>query len=59
MTLAIAAMVAPLVLRWRVLAPLLVTLLAATALVMLLALDGRLSTLEGGVLAAAFWLLER
>lgn len=64
MTLAIAAMVAPLVLRWRVLAPLLVTLLAATALVMLLALDGRLSTLEGGVLAAAFlivlaWALRR
>lgn len=54
LTLAVAAMVAPLLLRWRVLAPLLLMLVAATVLVMLLALDGRLSALEGGLLAAAF-----
>lgn len=54
LTLAVAAMVAPLLLRWRVLAPLLLMLLAATIVVILLALDGRLSALEGGLLAAAF-----
>lgn len=54
LTLAAAAMVAPLLLRWRVLAPLLLMLVAATVAVILLALDGRLSALEGGLLAAAF-----
>lgn len=54
MTLAIAAIVAPLLLRWRVLAPLLLMLVVATLAVILLSLDGRLSTLEGGLLAVAF-----
>ena len=54
LTLAVAAMVAPLLVRWRALATLLAVLLAATVAVMLLALDGRLSVLEGGVLLVAF-----
>lgn len=54
MTLAIAAIVAPLLLRWRVLAPLLLMLVVATLAVILLSLDGRLSALEGGLLALAF-----
>lgn len=54
LTLAVAAMVSPLLLRWRVLAPLLLMLAAATVAVMLLALDERLSALEGGLLAAGF-----
>lgn len=54
LTLAVAALAAPLVLRWRVLAPMLLMLLLATVAVILLALDGRLSALEGGVLVAAF-----
>lgn len=57
MTLALAALVVPLMLRWRVLAPLLLMLVVATLVVILLALDGRLSTLEGGLLAAAFVLV--
>ena len=54
LTLALAALAVPLMLRWRVLAPLLVMLVVATVVVILLALDGRLSMLEGGLLAAAF-----
>lgn len=54
LTLALAAIVAPLVLRWRVLSPLLVMLLLATLAVMLLSLDGRLSMPEGGLLVAGF-----
>lgn len=54
LTLAVAAMAVPLVLRWRVLAPQLVMLVVATLAVILLALDGRLSVLEGGLLVAAF-----
>lgn len=54
LTLALAAIVAPLVLRWRVLSPQLVMLLLATLAVMLLSLDGRLSMPEGGLLMAGF-----
>ena len=54
LTLALAAIVAPLVLRWRVLSPLLVMLLLATVAAWLLSFDGRLSTPEGGLLVAGF-----
>jgi cation:H+ antiporter len=54
LTLALAAVVAPLVLRWRVLSPLLLMLVVATVAVILLSLDGRLSALEGGLLATGF-----
>ena len=57
MTLAIAALAVPLMLRWRVLAPLLVMLVVATIGVILLALDGRLSVVEGGLLVVAFVVL--
>lgn len=54
MTLAIAAIAVPLVLRWRVLGVLLAMLAAATIGVIVLALDGRLSTVDGMVLLLAF-----
>lgn len=54
LTLALAAIAAPLVVRWRSLAHLLVVLLAATALVIVMSLDGRLSVLDGVILLAAF-----
>ncbi|AXK70852.1 sodium:calcium antiporter [Lysobacter sp. TY2-98] len=54
LTLAVAAMVAPLLVRWRALAHLLVVVLAATALVLLMSLDGRLSMLDGAILLVAF-----
>lgn len=54
LTLAIAALAVPLLLRWRVLAPMLLMLAAATVAVLLLGLDGRLSTVEGALLLLAF-----
>lgn len=54
LTLALAAIAAPLVVRWRALAHLLLVLLAATALAWVMALDGRLSVLDGAILALAF-----
>ncbi|GAB1594653.1 sodium:calcium antiporter [Lysobacter claricitrinus] len=54
LTLAVAAMVTPVLVRWRALAHLLVVLLAATALVLLMSLDGRLSMLDGVILVVAF-----
>lgn len=54
LTLAFAALAAPLVVRWRALAHLLVVLLAATALVWVMSLDGRLSLLDGAILVIAF-----
>lgn len=54
LTLGVAALVAPLALRWRLLSPLLVSLLAATALAIVLSLDGRLSRIDGVVLLAGF-----
>lgn len=57
LTLAVAAMVAPLLVRWRALATLLGVLLVATLAVILLSLDGRLSALEGGLLVVAFFVV--
>lgn len=54
LTLGAAALAAPLVLRWRALAPLLAVLLLATLAVGALSLDGGLSRLEGWLLLAAF-----
>src|SRR6476661_8293266 len=54
MTLAFAAMAAPLAVRWRSLAHLLVVLLGATALVWVMSLDGRLSMFDGAILVVAF-----
>lgn len=54
LTLALAAIAAPLLVRWRALSALLAVLLAVTAAALLLALDGRLSALEGMLLVAAF-----
>lgn len=54
LTLAVAALAAPLVVRWRALSPLLGALLVATVAVELFGLDSRLSVLEGGVLVLAF-----
>lgn len=54
LTLAVAAMVAPLLVRWRALATLLAVLLGATLVVILFSLDGRISALEGGLLVIAF-----
>lgn len=54
LTLGLAALAAPLVMRWRVLSPLLVVLLLATLAVVLLSLDGGLSRLEGLALLLLF-----
>ena len=54
LTLAIAAIAAPLVVRWRALSSLLLVLLAATLLVILMSLDGRLSVLDGALLVIGF-----
>jgi cation:H+ antiporter len=55
MTLALAAIVAPVLVRWRALSGLLVALLVATVAVILLSLDGRLSPIEGGAMLLAFF----
>ncbi|HEY4531061.1 MAG TPA: sodium:calcium antiporter [Luteimonas sp.] len=54
LTLGLAALAAPLVMRWRALSPLLLVLLLATLAVALLSLDGGLSRIEGLVLLLAF-----
>lgn len=54
MTLGAAALVAPLVVTWRALNPMLVVLLAATALTVALSLDGSLSNIDGVVLMVAY-----
>lgn len=54
LTLGLAALVAPLLVRWRALAPLLLVLLLATAGVAAAGLDGTISRIEGGVLLLAF-----
>lgn len=54
LTLALAALAAPLVVRWRSLSALLAMLLLVTFAVLLLSLDGRLSPVEGALLVAAF-----
>ena len=56
LTLGLAALAAPLAVRWRALVPLLTTLVVATAALLLLALfgDGVLSRLEGLIFLVAF-----
>ncbi|HEY5850482.1 MAG TPA: sodium:calcium antiporter [Lysobacter sp.] len=54
LTLGAAALVAPVVLRWRALTPLLLMLLAGTLAVVLMGLDGVLSRVDGLVLILAF-----
>ena len=54
LTLGLAALAAPLVLRWRALSPLLAVLLLATLAVALLSLDGGLSRIEGVALLLVF-----
>lgn len=54
LTLALAAIAAPLVVHWRALSSLLLVLLAATLLVILMSLDGRLSVMDGAILVIGF-----
>lgn len=54
LTLGLAAIAAPLAVRWRSLGHLLVMLLAAVAVALLLSLDGRLSVVDGALLVLAF-----
>lgn len=54
LTLGLAAIVAPLTVRWRALAPMLLCLIAATIAVIALGYDGALTRVEGLVLVAAF-----
>ncbi|NUO75343.1 MAG: sodium:calcium antiporter [Lysobacter sp.] len=54
LTLGIAAFAAPLLVRWRSLAPLLLVLILGTAAVIVLGLDGVLSRAEGAGLVVAF-----
>ncbi|WP_133478228.1 sodium:calcium antiporter [Cognatilysobacter segetis] len=54
LTLALAAVAAPLVVRWRALSPLLMVLLASTLLVILMSLDGQLSVIDGAILVIGF-----
>lgn len=54
LTLGLAALAAPLVVRWRALAPLLVLLLVGTLVVIGLGLDGALSRWEGVAMLVAF-----
>ena len=54
LTLALAALAAPLLIRMRLLSPMLVTLVVATLAVILFGLDGVISQLEGIVLLLAF-----
>lgn len=54
LTLGAAALIAPLTVRWRALAPLLLMLLLGTLLLVLLGMDGTLSRVEGLILLASF-----
>lgn len=54
LTLGLAAIVAPLTVRWRALAPMLLCLIAATIVLIALGFDGALTRVEGLVLVAAF-----
>jgi cation:H+ antiporter len=64
LTLGAAAFVAPLLVRWRALVPLLLCFVLACVLVVLLGYDGALSRFDGGVLLVVFvamlgWTLAR
>jgi cation:H+ antiporter len=54
LTLGLAAIAAPLLVRWRALAPLLICLLLATIALIALGLDGVLTRVEGLLFVAAF-----
>ena len=54
LTLGLAAVVAPLLVRWRVLAPLLLCFIAVSVLVVVLGWDGVLNRVEGLILLLAF-----
>lgn len=54
LTLGVAALVAPLTIRWRALAPLLLCLMAATIATIALGYDGALSRIEGIAFLVAF-----
>lgn len=54
LTLGLAAIVAPITVRWRALAPMLLCLIAATIALIALGYDGALTRVEGLVLVAAF-----
>ena len=54
LTLGLAAIVAPLAVGWRALAPLLACLIAATIALIALGFDGVLTRVEGGVFVVAF-----
>ena len=54
LTLGAAALIAPLTVRWRALAPLLLALLLGTLLTMMLGSDGELTRVEGVILLVAF-----
>lgn len=54
LTLPIAVLCAPLLVRMRLLSPLLIVLIVATALVMVFGLDGHINRPEGAILLAGF-----
>ncbi len=54
LTLGLAAVVAPLTIRWRALSLLLLCLMGATIALIALGYDGALSRIEGGIFLAAF-----
>ncbi len=54
LTLGLAAVVAPLTIRWRALSPLLLCLMAATIALIALGYDGALSRIEGAIFLVAF-----
>jgi cation:H+ antiporter len=54
LTLGLAAVVAPLTIRWRALSPLLICLMAATIALIALGYDGALSRIEGAIFLVAF-----
>jgi cation:H+ antiporter len=54
LTLGLAAIVAPLLVRWRALAPLLICLIVATIALIALGYDGVLTRVEGSIFVVAF-----
>lgn len=57
LTLGLATIVAPLLVRWRALAPLLVCLIVATIVLIALGYDGVLTRIEGLIFVAAFFVV--
>jgi cation:H+ antiporter len=57
LTLGLAAIVAPLLVRWRALAPLLICLIVATIALIALGYDGVLTRIEGSIFVAAFFVI--